>query len=315
MEESKYESEVRLYRWPFGLRQRFVTMGGMLVRLFLYVAGLSIVFILGYLWGSLRDPHSSDISQDQRSERVEQDALHQCCLKDIRAAQEALTKLSADAQRLGFRLKGLAKDAARPQLLSSVAFVEEHARGLWDRLESLLQDSSERRRKLRDIRIDLEGMKEQFQVAEMCCGPAPHEVPKLKHYLHTAELRFQVVQARVSPEYIEGEITVLDATHETGHSYLVKQNFDTAGDTSKAPTASTLKIYEDGIALGPAHSGHADIRKFGRGRYSHWEDALYFSSSDNSDPRTNKRRYTYRSYSSVPTDSKATSTPTSMPYR
>jgi hypothetical protein len=178
--------------------------------------------------------------------------------------------------------------------------VEEHARGLWDQLESLLQDSNDRRRKLRDIRINFEGLKEQFQVAETCCGLAvQQEVSAMRHYVYTAEERVQNVQATVSPEYIEGEINVRDAIHESGHSYLVKQNFDTAGDTSKTPNISTLRIYEDGVALGPPHSGHADIRRFGKGRYSHWEDALYFSSSDDSDPRTNRRRYTYRSYSSA----------------
>ena len=308
MESRTNEPEVKLYRWPLGQSHRYVTMGRMLFRLFVYVASLTVAFIVGYLWGSFREPHFSDIAQVQRSERVEvdKDAM-QSGLKDIRVAQEALTKLSADAQRLRLRLNGLAKVAARPQLLSSATFIEEHARGLWDQLESLLQDSSDRRRRLRDIRIDFEGVKEQLQMVETCCGPPPHEVPIMKHYLHTAELRFHVVQARVSPEYIEGEINVREVAHETGHSYVVKQNFDTPGDTSMAPNSSTLRIYEDGIPLGPAHSGHADIREFGRGRFSHWGDVLYFSSSDNSDPLTNQRSYTYRSYSSAAADSRAAS--------
>jgi hypothetical protein len=277
----------------------------MFLRLFVYVASLSLAFTVGYLWGSFRESRSSDIAQNQRSERIEKDAVHQCCLKDVRTAQEALTKLSADAQRLRLRLNGSARDTVRPQLLSSVGFIEEHARALWDQLESLLQDSTDRRRTLRDIRINFEGLKEQFQVSETCCGPTPQEVPALKKYLHTAELRFQVVQGKVSPAFIEGDINVRAGAHETGHSYMVKQDFDTPGDTSNAPKGSNLKIYEDGVALGPAHSQHADIRQFGRGRYSHWEDALYFSSSDNSNPLTNQRRYTYRSYSSAAADSHA----------
>jgi hypothetical protein len=305
MEPRTNEGEVKLYRWPLSQREQYVTRGHMFLRLSLYVMSLSIAFMLGYLSGSFHDPRSSDISQDQY---VGKDGMHQCCLKDIRTAQEALTKLSAEAQRLRLRLNGSAKDGARPQLLSSVGFVEEHATGLWDQLESLLQDSSERRRTLRDIRINLEGLKEQFLLAETCCGPTPQEVPELKHYLHTAELRFQAVQAIVSPAYIEGEIDVRDAVHKSGHIFMVKQNFDTAGDTTKAPHSSTLRIYEDGVPLGPAHSSDADIRELGKGRYSHWEDALYFSSFDNSDPRTNQRRYTYRSYSSAAADSRAAST-------
>jgi len=33
------------------------------------------------------------------------------------------------------------------------------------------------------------------------------------------------------------------------------------------------------------------IRQIGRGAYSHWRDDLYFSTSDGSDPRTNRRKY------------------------
>lgn len=55
---------------------------------------------------------------------------------------------------------------------------------------------------------------------------------------------------------------------------------------------STLMIYEDAHPLGPAHAQHFDIREYGRGRFSHWDGVLYFSTTDNSDPRSNGRRYT-----------------------
>ncbi|MCK5534381.1 hypothetical protein KAI68_04630 [bacterium] len=55
---------------------------------------------------------------------------------------------------------------------------------------------------------------------------------------------------------------------------------------------SNLVLHENGIELGPAHSAHSQIRKKGKGRFSHWKsDLLYFSSSDNSDPRNNGRKY------------------------
>lgn len=60
---------------------------------------------------------------------------------------------------------------------------------------------------------------------------------------------------------------------------------------------STLKLYENGIEIGPAHSLHDDIRILGAGRFSHWSpplgagDALVFSASDNSDPNVNGYRY------------------------
>jgi hypothetical protein len=44
---------------------------------------------------------------------------------------------------------------------------------------------------------------------------------------------------------------------------------------------------------------HDLIRQTGRGRYSHWANTLYFSSSDGSDPRTNGRSYRYRVQSTV----------------
>jgi FkbM family methyltransferase len=55
---------------------------------------------------------------------------------------------------------------------------------------------------------------------------------------------------------------------------------------------SSVVLVEDTQALGPGHVLHVDIREHGRGRYSHWQDELYFSTSDNSDPNANGRRYT-----------------------
>jgi hypothetical protein len=56
-------------------------------------------------------------------------------------------------------------------------------------------------------------------------------------------------------------------------------------------TRSPLIIYEDGRPLGPAHNTFADINNLGAGRFSHFTDKIIFSSSDNSDPNTNKRMY------------------------
>jgi hypothetical protein len=53
-----------------------------------------------------------------------------------------------------------------------------------------------------------------------------------------------------------------------------------------------LLLYEDGKLLGPPHSAHVDIMEHGLGRWSHWgARSIQFSSSDNSDPRTNGRQY------------------------
>ena len=85
-----------------------------------------------------------------------------------------------------------------------------------------------------------------------------------------------------------------------GHAWVSKiysmpELLDRTGvpDSIEAQEASRVILLEDGRALGPAHSLHAVIRASGCGRYSYWGDepALHFSSSDNSDPNSNGRRY------------------------
>jgi len=55
---------------------------------------------------------------------------------------------------------------------------------------------------------------------------------------------------------------------------------------------SKLLLYEDGKLLGPAHNPHIDTMENGMGRWSHWgSHGIQFSTSDNTDPRTNGRQY------------------------
>jgi SAM-dependent methyltransferase len=55
---------------------------------------------------------------------------------------------------------------------------------------------------------------------------------------------------------------------------------------------SPAHVLEDGVPLsGPGNDLHDNIRNLGEGRFSFWHDAVYFSASDNTDPRTNGRRY------------------------
>lgn len=71
-------------------------------------------------------------------------------------------------------------------------------------------------------------------------------------------------------------------------------------DTNQWPRSSNLRLLEDGKAIGPPHSTHADIASLGQGRYSHWADSLVFSASDNTDPAKNGRRYLARQMVSSP---------------
>lgn len=77
--------------------------------------------------------------------------------------------------------------------------------------------------------------------------------------------------------------------HEAGFGYIAHTGRPEIGShDAPAPTA----LLEDGIQVGLRNAPHAEIREVGRGRYLFSYDQVYFSSSDNSDPRTNGRRYT-----------------------
>jgi hypothetical protein len=78
----------------------------------------------------------------------------------------------------------------------------------------------------------------------------------------------------------------------TGFAYVKElPNLGIAGDSSDAPTRSTLQVCENNNLLGPLHTTHAEIVKEGHGRFSHWGSSLVFSASDNSDPNSNGRNY------------------------
>jgi hypothetical protein len=56
---------------------------------------------------------------------------------------------------------------------------------------------------------------------------------------------------------------------------------------------SPLRLFENDAALTPAHALHFRIRELGGGAYSHWQNRLLFSTSDNTDPNTNGRVYSF----------------------
>src|SRR5437879_4899681 len=88
---------------------------------------------------------------------------------------------------------------------------------------------------------------------------------------------------------------------ELGAAYVADVHFDRRfpyvlpADTIETPYNSKLALYENGRILGPQHVLHADIRKYGGGRFSHWNGSIIFSTSDGSDPRTNGRHYSIAS--------------------
>jgi hypothetical protein len=81
----------------------------------------------------------------------------------------------------------------------------------------------------------------------------------------------------------------LDAPwHDGGHCWVARVD---PRLPSAAEGISRLQLREDDRVLGPADALHDDIRAHGGGRFSHWAGHVYFSASDNSDPRTNGRVY------------------------
>jgi len=95
----------------------------------------------------------------------------------------------------------------------------------------------------------------------------------------------------------EFDLLSKDMAHNEGVAFQapvadrVSWPWQRAPDTMSNPRRSRLILFEDGHPLGPAHQAHAEIRTLGNGRYSHWNNYILLSASDNSDPRTNSRHY------------------------
>jgi hypothetical protein len=94
-------------------------------------------------------------------------------------------------------------------------------------------------------------------------------------------------------------ILVANAINDAGFSYRISQNFGTPADIASSPLRSTLRVFENGVELTQAHADHGQIETIGLGRFSHWMDefgyeALYLSTTDNTNPATNGRTYTFR---------------------
>lgn len=82
--------------------------------------------------------------------------------------------------------------------------------------------------------------------------------------------------------------------HERGHMWQHPlPQFAHIGDVVGSDTRSTLFLFEDGQQLPYPHAVHDDIDQLGKGRFSHWEGNLLFSSSDCSDPNENNRNYQF----------------------
>lgn len=114
---------------------------------------------------------------------------------------------------------------------------------------------------------------------------------------------FLIIQAMLMAQYVLGKLSfpfsqqrfTLHTKHskpEEGYLYILPLKVDwmSQSDLGQSPAI----VYENGVPLPFPNSIHQTIRERGEGRYSLWEGALYFSASDNTDPRVNGRKYEMR---------------------
>jgi len=94
-----------------------------------------------------------------------------------------------------------------------------------------------------------------------------------------------MVEFVISPERIE---------KEKGHCFVYKFRSNAARIYTRLPVYRESILYEDHKPLSNENAIHDEIRQYGSGRYSFWHEQVYFSSSDNSDPRTNSRTYSIK---------------------
>jgi hypothetical protein len=124
-------------------------------------------------------------------------------------------------------------------------------------------------------------------------------------FLSILIVTLSVILQALAPDFV-GTIDPASVRHELGLAYTVKLKRTSpsafwnlaAGDKSGAP--SKLVLFEDGQQLSQAHALHDDIRLLGKGRYSHWSSALYFSSTDATAPSRGLHVYSFRVPQGIP---------------
>ncbi len=112
------------------------------------------------------------------------------------------------------------------------------------------------------------------------------------------------ISSFITPLSVSGTCTqialnVSGAWSDGGYSWMLSYKFGMPADNNNFSKQSTLRLFENGLEIRPAHSLHADIRTMGAGRFSHWSqtngtgESIRFSASDNTNPQTNGKKYSY----------------------
>lgn len=92
--------------------------------------------------------------------------------------------------------------------------------------------------------------------------------------------RPQLIQVTLPPPFV----------HQREFAYVAKVPGHWTSDAQSA-SGSWLRLRENERDLGPAHVLPDAVANNGYGSFMHWNDIIYFSTSDNSDPNTNGRQY------------------------
>ena len=100
-----------------------------------------------------------------------------------------------------------------------------------------------------------------------------------------------VIEGFLYPVSFERPLPAAAMHPDSGHCYIANVYTIYPYLWGNSADASLL-LLENGKAVGPRDDLHTNIREQGRGRFSRWDQQIYFSASDNSDPRTNGRHYT-----------------------
>jgi hypothetical protein len=120
--------------------------------------------------------------------------------------------------------------------------------------------------------------------------PLPYAIAALQKGGVDEAAAWALPRANSSPPPFEDVLDPAKMNHEFGFLYVAYIPHGSPSDAGGGH--SNITLLEDGKPLGPAHSSHASIRAEGKGRYSHWgAQAVWFATSDNSDPRANGRVY------------------------
>ena len=93
---------------------------------------------------------------------------------------------------------------------------------------------------------------------------------------------------------VDFEIPVQRMQSGDGQLYIFGFKTHAAEVFARMPWFAQTELLENGIPLSSSTIFHEEILREGKGRYSMWKNGVYFSTSDNTDPRKNGRVYSFK---------------------